>query len=77
VFLEEAIEGQALLAEPRDEAAQSGKAPQHLLHPFEVPDRTHSFEGRNLLGVGLNSPLGDDVSKKHASRHSEDTLFGV
>jgi hypothetical protein len=47
------------------------------LHPFKVPDWTHSFEGRNLFGVGLDSPLGDDVSKEHASRHSEDALFGV
>jgi hypothetical protein len=62
VLLEEAIEGQAFLAEPRDEAAQGGKAPQHLLHPFEVPNRAHSLEGRNFLGVGLDAPLGDDVS---------------
>jgi hypothetical protein len=32
------------------------------LHPLEVPDRAHSFGGRNLLGVGLDAPLGDDVS---------------
>jgi hypothetical protein len=32
------------------------------LHSFEVPNRAHSFEGRNLLGVGLDPPLGDDVS---------------
>jgi hypothetical protein len=62
VLFEEAIEGEALLAELRDEAAQGGKTHQHLLHPFEVSDRTHSLEGRNLLGVGLDTPLGDDVS---------------
>jgi hypothetical protein len=32
------------------------------LHPFEVPDRPHSFEGRDLFRVGLDSSLGDDVS---------------
>jgi hypothetical protein len=43
-------------------------APQHLLHPFEVPDRAHSLEGRNLLGVGLDAPLGDDVSYEDQER---------
>jgi hypothetical protein len=36
VFLQEPVEGQAFLGEPRDEAAQGGKAPQHLLDPLEV-----------------------------------------
>jgi hypothetical protein len=62
VLLEEAVEGQAFLAEPRDEAAQGGEAPQHPLHAFEVPNRTHSLEGRKLFGVGLDALLGDDVS---------------
>jgi hypothetical protein len=62
VLLEEAVEGQAFLAEPRDEAAQGGKAPQHPLHPFKVPNRTYSFEGCNLFGVGLDASLGDYVS---------------
>jgi hypothetical protein len=62
VFLQESVEGQAFLAEPRDEAAQGGKAPQHLLDPLEVSNRTHSFEGCNLFGVGLDASLGDDVS---------------
>jgi hypothetical protein len=62
VLLEEAVEGQALFAEPRDEAAQGGEAPQHLLYPFEVQNWTHSLEGRNLLGVGLDASLGDYVS---------------
>jgi hypothetical protein len=52
MLLEEPVEGQALLAEPRDEAAQGGKAPQHLLDPLEVPNQAHSFEGCNLFGVG-------------------------
>jgi hypothetical protein len=47
------------------------------LHPFEVPNRTHSFEGRNLLGVGLDASLGDNVSQKHAPWHTKDTFFGV
>jgi hypothetical protein len=62
VLLEEPVEGQAFLAEPRDEAAQGGEAPQHSLHPFEVPNRTYSLEGHNLFGVGLDASLGDDVS---------------
>jgi hypothetical protein len=33
VLLQELVEGQTFLAEPRDEAALGGKAPQHLLHP--------------------------------------------
>jgi hypothetical protein len=36
VLLQELVKRQALLTEPRDEAAQGGKAPQHILHPFEV-----------------------------------------
>jgi hypothetical protein len=62
MLLQEPVEGQAFLVEPRDEAAQDGKAPQHLLDPLEVPDWTHSFEGCNLFGVGLDDSLGDDVS---------------
>jgi hypothetical protein len=34
VFLQEPVEGQAFLAEPRDEAAQGGKAPPT---PFGPP----------------------------------------
>jgi hypothetical protein len=34
VLLQEPEEGQTLLTEPRDEAAQGGKAAQHLLHPL-------------------------------------------
>jgi hypothetical protein len=35
------------------------------------------FEGCDLLGVGLDAPLGNYVSQQHASRHSEDALLGV
>jgi hypothetical protein len=77
VLLQESVEGQALLGEPRDEANQGGKAPQHFLDPLEVSNRTHPVEGHDLLGVGLDAPLGNDVSQQHASRHSEDALLGV
>jgi hypothetical protein len=62
VFLQELVEGQAFLAEPRNEAAQGGEAPQHLLDSLEVSNRTHSLEGSNLFGVGLDASLGDNVS---------------
>jgi hypothetical protein len=62
MLLEEPVQGQALLAELRDEAAQGGKAPQHPLDPLKVPNRTHPFEGCNLFGVSLDASLGDDVS---------------
>jgi hypothetical protein len=62
MFLQQPVEGQAFPVEPRDEAAQGGKAPQHLLDPLKVPNRTHSFKGCNLFGVGLDASLGDDVS---------------
>jgi hypothetical protein len=62
MFLQEPVEAQALLTEPRNEAAQGGKAPQHLLDPLQVSNRTHLFEGGNLFGVGLNASLGDNVS---------------
>jgi hypothetical protein len=62
VLLEEPVEGQTFLAEPRDEVAQGGKALQHPLNPLEVSNRTHSLEGRNLFGVGLDASLGDYVS---------------
>jgi hypothetical protein len=61
VLPQEPVEGQALFAEPRDEAAQGGKAPQHLLDPLEVSNRAHSIEGRDLLGVWLDASLGDDI----------------
>jgi hypothetical protein len=77
VFFQEPVEGQALLAEPRHEAAQGGEAPQHLLNPLEVSNRTHPLEGCNLFGVGLDASLGDNVSQQNASRHAEDTFFGV
>jgi hypothetical protein len=62
LFFQEPVEGQALLAEPRNEAAQGGEAPQYLLNPLEVSNRTHSLEGSNLFGVGLDASLGDNVS---------------
>jgi hypothetical protein len=57
--------------------AQGGEAPQHLLHPFKVSNRAHPFEGRDFFGVGLDAPLGNDLSQQHAARHPEDTFFGV
>jgi hypothetical protein len=77
VLLQEPVEGQTLLAEPRDEAAQGGKAPQHLLHPFKVSNWAHPVEGCDLFGVGLDALLGNNVSQQHATRHPEDTFFGV
>jgi hypothetical protein len=38
------------------------KAPQHLLDPLEVSNRAHPLEGRDLFGVRLDAPLGDNVS---------------
>jgi hypothetical protein len=32
---------------------------------------------RDLLGVGLDAPLGDDVPQQHSVRYPEDALFGV
>jgi hypothetical protein len=77
MLLQESVEGQPHLAEPRNKAAQGGEAPQHLLDPLEVSNWAHPLEGRDLLRVWLDPLLGDDVSQQHASRHSEDTLFGV
>jgi hypothetical protein len=77
VLLQESVEGQPLLAEPRNETAQGGEAPQHLLDPLKVANWTHTFEGCDLLGVGLDPLLGDDVPQEHASRHSEDAFLGV
>jgi hypothetical protein len=71
------VEGQTLLAKPRDEAAQCGKAAQHLLDPLEVSNRARPVEGRDLFWVGLDAPLGDNVSQQHAARHPEDAFFGV
>jgi hypothetical protein len=61
VLLQEPVEGQALFAETRNEAAQGGKAPQHLLDPLEVSNRAHPVEGCDLLRVGLDASLGDNV----------------
>jgi hypothetical protein len=51
VFLKEPVEGQAFLTELRNETAQGGKAPQHLLDPLEVSNRTHSFETATFSGL--------------------------
>jgi hypothetical protein len=67
VFLQVSVEGQALFTEPRDEAAQGGEAPQHLLDPLEVSSRAHPFEGHELLGVGLDAALGNNVPQQHAT----------
>jgi hypothetical protein len=77
VLLQEPVEGQALFVKSRDEAAQGGKAPQHLLDPLEVSNRAHPVEGRDLLGVGLDAPLGNNISQQHAARHPEDAFFAV
>jgi hypothetical protein len=77
VLLQESVEWQSLLAEPRNEMAQGGEAPQHLLDPLKVANRAHPLEGCDLFGVGLDAPLGDDVPQQHASQHSEDALLGV
>jgi hypothetical protein len=77
VLLQKPVERQALFNELRDEAAQGGKAPQHLLDPLEVLNRPHSIEGCNLLGVGLDPSLGNDIPQQHAMRHPEGTLLGV
>jgi hypothetical protein len=77
VLLQESVEGQPLLAELRNKAAQGSEAPQHLLDPLEVSNRAHPLEGCDLLGVALDSLLGDDVPQQHASCHSEDALLGV
>jgi hypothetical protein len=77
VLLQEPLEGQAFLAESRNEAAQGGKAPQYLLHPFEVSNRAHPVEGPDFFRVWLDALLGNNVSQQHAARHPEDTLFGV
>jgi hypothetical protein len=61
MLLQESVEGQTLFAEPRDEAAQGGKAPQHLLDPLEVSNRDHPVEGCDLFRVGLNASLENDI----------------
>jgi hypothetical protein len=40
-------------------------------------NRAHLLEGCDLLGVGLDTSLGNYVSQQHASRHSENALFWV
>jgi hypothetical protein len=77
VLLQEPVEGQALLVEPRDEAAQGGEAPQQLLNPLKVSNRAHPVEGCDFFGVGLDASLGNDVSQQHAARDPENALFGV
>jgi hypothetical protein len=62
MFFQEPVQGRALLAEPRNKADQGGEAPQHILDPLEFSNWTHSLEGGNLSGVGLDASLGDDVS---------------
>jgi hypothetical protein len=77
VLLQESVEGQTFLTELRDEAAQGGKAAQHILHPLEVSNRDHPVEGRDLFGVGLDSPLGNVAYQQHVAWHPEDAFFGI
>jgi hypothetical protein len=77
VLLQEPVEGQTFLTKSRDESAQGGKAPQHLMHPFKVSNWAHPIKGCDLFGIGLDTPLGNNVSQQPATRHPEDAFFGV
>jgi hypothetical protein len=37
----------------------------------------HPVEACDLFRVGLDAPLGDNVSQQHATQHPEDAFFGV
>jgi hypothetical protein len=52
VLLQESVEGQALFAEPRDEAAQDGKAPQHLLDPLRSRIGPIRLRAATFSGLG-------------------------
>jgi hypothetical protein len=74
VLLEEAIEGQALLTEPRDEAAQGGKAPQHLLHPLR--SRIRPIRSRAVIFSGLASiPRWETMYPRSMPRGTPKTHF--
>jgi hypothetical protein len=51
MLLEEPVEGQALLAEPRDEAAQGGKAPSTLWTPLRSRIRPIRSRAATFLGL--------------------------
>jgi hypothetical protein len=61
----------------RDETAQSRKASRDPLYAFQVLDGPHASDGRDLLRVSLDAPLGDDEPQEHASGDPEDTLLGI
>jgi hypothetical protein len=57
--------------------AQSREASHDPLYAFQVLDGPHAGDGRDLLRVGLDAPLGDVEPQEHASGDSEDTLLGI
>jgi hypothetical protein len=44
---------------------------------FEIIDRAHVGDCRNLLEVGFDASLRHNESQEHASGDTEDTLLGV
>jgi hypothetical protein len=51
--------------------------PNTFCTPFEVSNWAHPVEGCDFFRVGLDAPLGNNISQQHAARHHEDAFFGV
>jgi hypothetical protein len=62
VFLQEPVEGQAFLAEPRNEATQGGEAPNTFWTPLRSRIGPIRSRAATFSGVGLDASLGDNVS---------------
>ena len=56
---------------------RAARHPMTLCTPFKSFDRSHVGNGRDLLRVGLDAPLGDDEPQEHASGDPEDTLLRI
>jgi hypothetical protein len=64
MLFQESVEGQPLFAEPRDEAAQGGKAPSTFWTPLRSRIGPIRLRAVTFSGVGLDAPLGNYVSQQ-------------
>ena len=62
-FLEEPVQGERLLTEPRDEATQRGNAACKPLGVLEVLRILQHLDGLDFVRIGFNPSLGDNEAE--------------
>jgi hypothetical protein len=71
------VKGEASFAKTRDKTMECREAPRDPLNPFEVLNRAHLCDGRNLLQVGLDATLGNDETEQHSPWNPENAFLDV